>query len=243
VLGPLVIAVTTPAGALYPSESLYWVTLGAAIVLVVMSVLVRASLARGGVIAAPSAVRLTAILATPGLKPILLASSLCVAANDLLLVYFPVVGAARHIDAATVGWLLSLRALVAMGSRLMFSRLVGLLGRGTLLTASMAFGGIASLSLALPLPVWGYGLALCAAGFGLGLAIACSISLTLSLAPPAGRATAMSVRLTASRLSQFILPLASVASVAALGVGSIFALIGGGMLLSAMVVRARVAGR
>ena len=172
---------------------------------------------------------LSVIFRTPGLLIVLLSSSLCLTTNDLMTVFFPVLGAARGIDAATVGLLLSLRAISSMLSRLAFSRLTARLGKIPVMVASLVVTAIATGLLVLDIPVWVMAPALAISGFAMGLAIACSLSLTLAMAPAGGKATAMSLRLTISRFGQFIVPLGAGATASVLGPGSIFALMGLGL--------------
>ena len=47
-----------------------------------------------------------ALLRVPGLFPILIASVVTVTAGDLLMIYLPLLGAERHIDASHIGFLL-----------------------------------------------------------------------------------------------------------------------------------------
>ena len=60
----------------------------------------------------------TTLLKVRGLLPILIASVVTVTAGDLLIIYLPLLGAERHIDAGHIGFLLlakSVAALVAHG--------------------------------------------------------------------------------------------------------------------------------
>jgi hypothetical protein len=172
---------------------------------------------------------------------IIIASSLCMTAGDLILVYFPVLGAERALDAGTIGLLLSLRAAVAMGSRLFFTRLIRVFGRMTLMVIAMVSGALAIGSLAMPLPVWGLAISMGVTGFGLGIALTSTLSLTVVASPASARATAISLRLTANRLGQFLIPLGSGLIAGALGVGSVFALIAASLVGSCIM--ARVKGR
>lgn len=230
VLGPLAIAVVTPSGSIYPNGRLYWLAAGAAILLVVCAFLARLALPPPSGARQQSAVPLGVIFRTPGLPIVLISSSLCLTTNDLMTVFFPVLGAARGIDASTVGLLLSLRAASSMVSRMVFARLIGAIGKVRTMVASLLVTAIATGFLVLDLPVWAMASALVLAGFSMGLAIACSLSLTLTMAPAGGKATAMSLRLTISRFGQFMLPLGAGTAASLLGPGSIFALMGCGLL-------------
>ena len=125
-----------------------------------------------------------------------------------------------------------------MISRLIFSRAVRRVGRLRLMLASAVFGGAGLLLLALPLPLWAIALSMVVAGFGLGVALTSSIGMTLEIAPPAARGTALSLRLTANRISQFAVPLLAGFVVAPMGAAGIFGLTGLA-LLGAILVRPR----
>lgn len=237
VIGPLAIGFTTPVGAIYPDERLQLIIGAAAVALISCTLLLKTGLSSHVGDREESPASVGEILRLPGLWIILLSSGVCTAANDLLLVFFPVLGASRDIDAATIGYLLSLRALATVGSRLFFSRLVARVGRPTLMVAALLTTAVATGSLALDLPTWGMSLVMVASGLTMALTIACTISLTLSMAPPSRKATAMSLRLTFSRLVQFLLPLGAGALASMLGPGSIFAVSGAGLLMCCALLR------
>lgn len=92
--------------------------------------------------------------------------------------------------------------------------------------------------LAVPMPVWVLGMSLVVAGFGLGIALTSSIGMTLEIAPPAARGTALSLRLTANRMSQFAIPLLAGLVVAPLGAAGIFGLTGA-VLIGTTIARPR----
>ncbi|PWK60330.1 MFS transporter [Aminobacter sp. AP02] len=226
ILGPMAISLTTPAGAQYPDSSLYWILASSALGLGACSRLIRAGLPRHVPHSDSPGFQAASVVRIPGLLALIVASGLAVATNDLIIVFFPVLAAANGINAGMVGLLLSVRALASMASRLLFSRLVDAIGKVRLMTLALLATAVATATLALDMPIWGVGLALAGSGFSMGLAIACSISLSLALAPASGKATAMSIRLTANRLAQFLLPLGAGASAVIVGPGGIFALSG-----------------
>ena len=84
-----------------------------------------------------------------------------------------------------------------------------------------------------PVPVPALGAAMVATGLGLGIALTCSVSLTMEIAPPRARGTALSIRMTAIRMAQFVLPLAAGLVVAPLGAAGTFACSGIAILCAA----------
>lgn len=237
VLGPLALALTTLQGELHPDQRIHWLLAAMAIALLMSGVVMARAMPKHIRDHQSPPSRIGNMLRTPGLLVLLLSSSLCLTANDLVIVFFPVLGAAQGIDAATVGVLLSLRAIASMASRFLFSRLVARVGKLGLISVSLASTGLATAAFAFEMPIWLLGAVLAGTGFGMGLAIACSISLTLAIAPVESRATAMSLRLTASRLGQFLLPLGAGTIAAAMGPGSIFVMVGSGLMLCGLLVR------
>ncbi len=172
------------------------------------------------------------IAQTRGLPWIILTGAICVTALDLLLAFMPLLGEARGLTPATVGLMLSLRAIASMLSRLIFGQAVRRLGRMRLMLGSVMLAAAGLLVMAVPLPVGILGAALFAAGFGLGIALTSTIALTMQIAPKAARGTALSLRLTANRMAQFAMPLLAGLVVAPLGAGGIFALTGVALLVA-----------
>ena len=82
-----------------------------------------------------------------------------------------------------------------------------------------------------------------ATGLGLGIALTCSVALTMEIAPPRARGTALSIRMTAIRLAQFVLPLGAGLVVAPMGAGGIFALSGIAILGAAGLRPGGIAGK
>lgn len=240
-VGPLIVSMITPPGQIYPEDGLFAYAVGAGAGLVAFSAFFALLLPRPQRIAKADRTTLAEVVRTPGLMVIVLAGSLTVTANDLLLIFYPVTAALQGIDAATVGWLLTLRAGGALASRFFYSGLVFRLGRRNLLVWSMAAAAAAIGALSLPLPIWAVAAIMLAAGVGFGLALPAGLSLILNIAPQEARSTALSLRLTAARFGQFAIPLAASGLALISGVGPIFALIGLSLAASAGTVRARIA--
>ena len=152
--------------------------------------------------------------------------------------FLPVFAIERGLSPLTVGVLLSVRAVAAMLSRLMFGRAVRRFGQMRLALLSAATGGVAMLALVVPMPVAAVGVAMATLGFGLGIALTCSVALTIQIAPPRARGTALSMRMTAIRLAQFVIPLGAGLVVAPIGAAGTFAL-SGAAILGAAIARPR----
>jgi MFS family permease len=150
----------------------------------------------------------------PGMFAVLMASVVTVTSLDLLVVYLPLIGAERHVDASDIGMLLAIRSVAALVARVFYSRLIVLLGRQRLTLVSISVAAAAFAIMAVPsLPLM-Y-LAIITVGLGLGIASTTTLSGIVDLAPAAARGTALSLRITGNRVGQVLVPfLASLIAVA-----------------------------
>jgi predicted MFS family arabinose efflux permease len=156
------------------------------------------------------------LLRVPGLLPILIASVVTVTASDLLIIYLPLLGAERQIDASHIGFLLLTKSVAALVARAYYARLIYALGRMPLTLGSSLLAAGAFALLAVPsLPVM-Y-VAATAIGLGLGVASTLTLSGVAEYSPPQARGTAMTLRITGNRLGLVIMPF--VAGVVAAGTG------------------------
>jgi MFS family permease len=179
----------------------------------------------------PAEVGLVGILRTRGMPPAMLTSLAVLTSVDLLTAFLPVLAEERGLSPLTVGWLLALRALASIGSRLVVARLARRHGRAAVLLGS---AGVSALALGLlPLPVGVPGLValMLLAGFALGLGQPLTMSWVAAIAPSRGRATALAVRLGANRAGQVAVPAAAGALAGVSGTAGVFAL--GAALLGA----------
>ena len=177
------------------------------------------------------------ILRTPGMGPAMLASLTVLSAMDILVVYLPALGEERGMTPATVGALLATRAGASMASRLMLGRLIGWLGRDTLMIGSLVVAAVAVVSLAvLPLPLMF--VAMTVAGLTLGIGQPMTMSWVAARATVGSRGTAMSLRLLGNRLGQVAIPLAAGAVASITGTPGVLATAGVTVALSAAVAAA-----
>jgi MFS family permease len=84
-----------------------------------------------------------ALFRMPGMIAVLMASVVTVTSLDLLIVYLPLVGAERHVDASDIGMLLAIRSVAALVARAFYSRLIVRLGRKRLTLASITVAAAA----------------------------------------------------------------------------------------------------
>ena len=209
--------------------------IGAALLMVAVLVLFRlAPKKRRAAVGTP--IPLSHIASTRGLPWLIVIGSICVASQDLVLAFLPVLGSERGIEPATIGLLLTLRAIAAVVSRIFFSHAVARFGRMRVMLGASAIGGLGLLILGLPLPLWGLAVAMITTGFGVGIALTSTVALTLVVAPPAASGTALSLRLTANRIAQFTIPLGAGVVVGPFGAAGVLA-VSGAVLLAITTLR------
>jgi MFS family permease len=176
------------------------------------------------------------LLRVPGLLPVLVASVVTVTASDLLIIYLPLLGAERHIDAGHIGFLLLTKSVAALIARAFYARMIYAFGRGPLTLGSALVAAGAFVLLAVPsLPVM-Y-VAAVAIGLGLGIASTLTLSGVAEYSPPQARGTAMSLRITGNRLGLVLMPFAAGLVAAGAGVLAIFMLSALTLAASAIAVQ------
>ncbi|MCT7667774.1 MFS transporter [Shinella kummerowiae] len=168
---------------------------------------------------------LRSIAGVPGLAWVIAGGSLCVAVQDLTLIYLPVVGETRSVPPVVVGALLMLFAVTQMLSRALHEPAAARFGPTLLLWGSVLGTGFSTAALALPVNVLLLAVALATSGFCLGFAITASVALTMRLAPPGARSTSLGLRLAINRAGQFAIPLVA-GLIAAAQAGAVFLLLG-----------------
>jgi len=177
------------------------------------------------------------LLRRPGMAAVLAASVVTVTASDLLVIYLPLVGAERNIEASHIGLLLTVRSIAALVARLFYARLIQAFGRPPLTLVSTLVGAAAFALMAVPsLPVM-YAASV-AIGIGLGIAATLTISGIVLVAPPEARATAMTMRITGNRLGLVLMPLVAGLIAAATGGAGILLLLAGSLTACALGMRA-----
>jgi MFS family permease len=182
------------------------------------------------------------IVRLPGIRAIFFVSVVTVAAQDLIVVYLPLLGRERGFSVDDVGLLLAVRAVASMLSRFSFPWLNALLGRTRLMAVSTFASAATYAGLAVPLPLVALHIVIAGAGFALGIAVTVSIASLLALAAAEMRGTANSLRMMGNRLGQFTIPFMAGLIAATSGVGSIFVVLGFSLAVAGTVVRFRPPG-
>ena len=182
-------------------------------------------------------VPLRTLLGQRGLMAYLIASVITMAAQDLVTIYLPLLGAEKNINARDIGSLLTIRSVAALISRMGYVRIIRLLGRRPLTLASMAGSAAGFACLALPVQLPALFAAMTLTGFALGIATTLSLTNVVDLASPASMGTVMSLRNTGNRIGQMAMPVAASLIAAATGVGGIFVIIALSLAASAASVQ------
>ncbi len=236
-IGPYIVGLAGGSASVPPTRLLFAIAAAGSVVTLASALTIGPGSARK-----PKADRgkpppLRELLFIPGLTTIMLVSVVTVVAQDLIVVYLPLLGAERGISAAAVGTLLAVRAAASMLSRLSFARLHAWFGRTALTSVSTFVGAAAYASLALPLtlPVMYAMIAL--AGFALSISITASIAAVLGIASGGAVGTANSLRTMGNRIGQMIIPFLASLIAAATGAAGIFVIIGISLAAAGAAVR------
>jgi MFS family permease len=176
------------------------------------------------------------LLRLPGLWAVMLASVITVTAGDLIVIYLPLLGAERAIDANNIGGLLTARAVASMAARLIYARLIAGFGRIPLMLASLLGGSAAFACLAISMPVWLLYAATASTGFTVGIANTITVTSVVAMTSAGVRATANSLRVTGNRIAQVTLPFGASLVAAVAGAAGIFIIIAASLVASGAAV-------
>lgn len=161
------------------------------------------------------------LIRTPGLWRALLVSGIVLASMDMLYAFLPAWAQQNGVSVAVVGWLLALRAIVTLISRIGLGALVHRWGRKLLLIVSLSAAAIGLAVLPLVGAVGAIGVMI-ALGVGLGVPQPLTMAWVVARADPSARGAALGLRLTSNRSMQIGVPIAVGAAAAPLGAAGIF---------------------
>jgi predicted MFS family arabinose efflux permease len=236
-IGPYVVGLAGGAASLPPTHFLFVIAAGGAVLTLAMSLTVRPSAAGKSLAQRGKPPPLRDLLFIPGLTTIMMVSVVTVVAQDLIVVYLPLLGSERGMSVDVVGMMLAVRAVASMASRLLFARLLIAFGRVPLTLISTFASAVAYAAIALPLPLAAMYAAIALAGFALSIAITASIAGVLGIASGGAVGTANSLRTMGNRIGQFIIPFLASLIAAATGTAGIFVIIGISLAASGAAVR------
>ncbi len=236
-VGPLIMGFAAGDARIAPTQTLFILGAGLAALNVVVGFTIRRAPPKPPRDENETRLGILEILKLKGLAAIIFASVITVTTFDVLIIYMPLLGTERHIDASHIGWLLTVRAAGAMASRVAYVSLFKMFGRIPLTLMSLLMAAAGLIILALPLPLWMLYIGAVASGYGLGISSTLAFSGMVQLAPANVRATALSMRLTGNRIGQVAFPFAASFLAALAGVGGVFAIIAISLVIASLWVR------
>ena len=177
------------------------------------------------------------ILRTRGVPAGIFASIAVLSAADVFTAYMPVLGEQRAIGPALIGVLLALRAAASLVSRVGIGALVRRFGRLQLIAASAGAAAAAMAGLTFTDDVALLAVLSVVVGAGLGFGQPLSMTIVVQLVPEHARGTALAVRLTGNRIGQVAAPAAAGFVAGGAGASSVFWLMSGVLVASAVAVR------
>ena len=236
-VGPYIVGWTGGAATVPPTDLLFEIACGAAVVSLIVAFAIRPR--RDVPKAAPGEkpVPVTELLRTPGLLPVVIAGVIMISASDIILIYVPLLGAERQIDVKDIGLLLTARAAASMVARLFYARMVAAAGRWPLMIASTLACAGTFAALVVPAPLYAMYAILVVMGFAFGLATTLSITIVVDLTAVRARGTANTLRIMGNRLGQFVIPFGAGLLAAAAGLSTLFAILAAAIAASAMAMR------
>jgi MFS family permease len=236
-VGPYIVGWAGGSASIPPTEFLFLIGLGTSVLAFAIALMLRSSTPPTARSKGSKPIAVREILQMPGLIIVLFVSVTTVVAQDLIVVYLPLLGAERAMPVDAVGMLLAVRAVSSMLSRFLYARLIDLMGRRPLMLVSVFASAVSYAALALPLPLPAMHAVMAAAGFSLGVSITVTIASLLVLATEQAVGTANSLRIMGNRIGQFVIPFLAGLIAAVTGVGGIFLIIGLSLAASGAAVQ------
>ena len=236
-VGPIVMAIAAGDARVAPTDILFMLGVVVAAINVIIGFMIGRAPPKPPRPVDEQRLSIKEILRLKGLSATIFASVITVTTFDVLIIYMPLLGTERNIEASHVGWLLTVRAAGAMVSRLAYVSLFRIFGRVPLTLMSLLLGAVGLMMLAFPLPLWLLYIGAVASGYGLGISSTLAFSSIVHLAPANVRATALSMRLTGNRIGQVAFPSAASFFAAFAGAGGVFAIIAISLVIAAIWFR------
>jgi MFS family permease len=225
-VGSLIIGFAGSGVAVPPTQKLFWIALCSAAVQSVIAHMLRPGRATIASLEGSRSTSLPELFRLPGFLALLAAGLFSSAAQDLIFVFMPLIGKAHDIRVEDVGRLLAVFTGSSMMARLTFARLYQRLGTRQLAAISVLVSGFGYGCVGLPLPLHAMYVVVALIGFGSGIALTTTIAGLISHSPPEIRGRANSLRLAANRVALAVFPFFASLIATAVGIGSVFVLVG-----------------
>jgi MFS family permease len=199
-----------------------------AIVLFVLAAISVIAVAHKGTQAKPSSnldgSLVKQVLAVKGYKSAIFVAGSSTAVVDVLLVFLPVLGRELGFGSSQIGILLAIRAIASMGVRVVLGKISAVLGMKVILNSGAFVTMLGMVLIALVSDFFWLGVIIAITGFAMGIGQPATMAWVSRIAQPENRGLAISIRLTANRFGQVVVP-ALAGLLAGFGIGSIFLLL------------------
>ncbi len=235
--GPAIVGWVGGSAAIPPTQPLFWIGLATAVLAFLGSLFLQSGYKPSPQASGSKPMPVREIIRSPGFTVIFFVSVVTVVAQDLIVVYLPLMGTERNIAVDVIGSLLAVRAFAAVVSRIFFARLSALLGSARLMALSTIAGALAFVCLAAPFPIASMYVSIAIVGGSLGIAVTTAISSLLALVGSEVRGTANSLRTGGTRLGQVVIPFLAGVLATAAGVASVFIVLGASLAMAATAVQ------
>ena len=180
-------------------------------------------------------VKLSKVLANPGIRSAIITSLIISSVSDVLVIFLPLLGQDRNFSPVVVGLLLSLRAAMAMLSRFFLGNLSNRFKARNVMIVSGLTSTISCGLLFVSQNVITFALIIALAGFSLGIGQPLTMAWVSRSSQFNERAMAISLRLTGNRLGQFTFPLIAGITAGSLGTSSVFLVMSATLGVSTLV--------
>lgn len=158
----------------------------------------------------------------PGMAKAIYISLAVSSAVDVLIVFLPLFGTENNFSPFAVGVILAIRAFTSMFSRIFLGAIAKKLGSHLLMVISIVASTIFCSAMFFARTPLTLAIAVAITGFALGVGQPLTMSLVSRIARPEDRALAISARLTANRVGQFVVPASAGAIAGGAGAGAVF---------------------
>jgi predicted MFS family arabinose efflux permease len=242
-IGPLIIAWVGGSATIPPTRPLFITGAIGSVIALALAFAMRPGRDRAQSEKGGPLVPVRELLRTPGLRAVLMVSVITVTAQDLIIIYLPLLGTERSIDVRDIGALLTVRAAASMIARLIYPIAIYAVGRQRLMITTPVVGALGFVGLALPLPLAPMYVAIAVIGCALGIVMTVSITSVVELSAVGARGTANSLRIMGNRVGQVAAPFGAGLVAAASGVAGILVIIAVALAASAVAVHLTGSGR
>ncbi|MBH0121263.1 MFS transporter [Rhodococcus sp. HM1] len=169
---------------------------------------------------------LPSLLGERGMKPAIYSSLMVLVALDLLAAYLPVLGEQLGLSVLAVTVLLTVRTLAAIVSRLLLPTMLRYIDRKSLLISAPILSAAPMALVAVVSDQVVIGVLLAVAGFFWGVGQPLTMTWVVEIAGRSDQAAALSLRLTANRLGQVVIPAGAGVASGITGIGAVFIVTG-----------------